>query len=171
MNRDRGDWRAQLAGSGMAMALFRIMFGLLYLHMAMQKAPWKSFGWLHGFIWTEIKNPTFGFYKAFLEGVVLPHFPLFGWLTFLTELGLGVALVLGAFTVIAGIGGALWQVNIAMGAFSVPTEWPWVWALLIAPQLVFAATRAGRTLGVDRLLLERCRSTWAGRPCWLEELV
>ncbi|MBI2369989.1 MAG: hypothetical protein HYV08_07100 [Deltaproteobacteria bacterium] len=167
-----GTAASQWGGPGVAVAIFRIMFGLLYLDMALQKAPWKNFGWLQGFIYTEIKNPTFGFYKAFLEGVVLPYFPLFGWLTFLTELALGVALVLGALTLLAGVGGALWQLNIAMGAFSVPNEWPWVWVLLIAPQLVFAATRAGRTLGVDRLLLEQCRSVRAaGRACWLEKIV
>ena len=140
-----------------SVALFRIMFGILWLDMALQKAPWKiqngqRFGWLHGFIWTEIKNPTFEFYKNFLHDVVLPNFNTFGYITFLTEISLGISLLLGLFTVLGGMGGALFQFNIMLGAYSVPHEWYWVWPLLIVPHLVFAHCRAGRTLGIDRLL-------------------
>ena len=134
---------------GVTIALFRIMFGILYLDMAIQKAPWKNFGWLEGWIKREIQHPTFDWYKNFLETVVLQNFTLFGWLTFVTEMALGLGLLLGLFTVLAGLGGALWQVNIALGAYSVPGEWYWVWPLLIAPQLLFAAVRAGRTWGLD----------------------
>jgi thiosulfate dehydrogenase [quinone] large subunit len=146
--------------SRISLALFRIGFGLLWLDMAFQKAPWivqdgNRFGWLYGWIQNEIAHPTFTVYKWFLQSIVLPNFTLFGFLTFLTETALGLSLLLGVFTVLGGIGGALWQVNIALGSFSVPGEWPWTWFLLIAPQLVFAATRAGRTLGMDERLLAR----------------
>src|SRR5437870_2165214 len=53
---------------GLAVGLFRIMFGLLWLDMALQKAPWvinqqgQRFGWLANWIWTEMQHPTFGFY-------------------------------------------------------------------------------------------------------------
>lgn len=140
-----------------SLGLFRMMFGVLYLDMAFQKAPWvisdgQRFGWLYGWIWTEIKHPTFELYKNFLQNIVLPNFTMFGYLTFFTEIALGLSLLLGMFTVLGGIGGALWQVNIAMGAYSVPGEWYWIWPLLIAPQLVFAHSRAGRSLGIDQLL-------------------
>lgn len=146
--------------AGLPVALFRIMFGVLWLEMTLSKAPWryyqgKQFGWLHGWILKEIEYPTFGFYKAFLESVVLPNFTFFGYMTFLTELALGISLLFGLFTVAGGLGGALWQFNIALGSYSVPGEWGWIWALLIAPHLLFAATRAGRVLGVDGVLQER----------------
>lgn len=145
------------SGPALSVALFRMMFGVLWLDMALQKAPWvindgHRFGWLYGFIWTEIKNPTFAFYKNFLHNIVLPNFNAFGYLTFVTEISLGISLFLGLFTVLGGIGGALFQFNIMLGAYSVPGEWYWVWGLLIAPHLVFAQSRAGRTLGIDRLL-------------------
>lgn len=145
---------------GISLGLFRMVFGLLWLDMAFQKAPWviqdgHRFGWLYGWIRQEINHPTLGLYRAFLEAVVLPHFNLFGLLTFFTEIGLGISLLLGLFTVLGGIGGALWQLNIALGSFSVPGEWYWMWFLLIAPHLVFAATRAGRVLGVDGWLMDR----------------
>ncbi len=142
---------------GLTVALFRIMFGILWLHMAFQKAPWvvsdgRRYGWLYGFIQKEISHPTFGFYKAFLESVVVPNFGLFGFVTFLAEVAFGLSLLLGFLTVLGGIGGALWQLNIALGAYSVPGEWFWIWGLLIGPHIVFAGTRAGRILGLDGLI-------------------
>lgn len=145
---------------GLSVGLLRLMFGVLWLDAARQKAPWmiqdgRPFGWLYGWIWKEINHPTFGFYKAFLESVVLPNFNLFGYLTFFVEVALGLALLLGLWTVLSGIGGALWQFNIALGSYSVPGEWYWIWPLLIAPHLVFAHSRAGRSVGLDLILRQR----------------
>jgi TQO small subunit DoxD len=143
---------------GLSIGLFRVMFGLLWLDMALQKAPWvtnpqgQRFGWLASWIWTEMQHPTFGLYQAFLEHAVWPHFTFFGYLTFCVEMALGVSLLLGLLTVLSGIGGALWQLNIALGSFAVPGEWYWHWPLLIAPHLVFAHSRAGRVVGLDLFL-------------------
>jgi thiosulfate dehydrogenase [quinone] large subunit len=139
---------------GWPIAIFRIIFGVMYLDMALQKAPWvisegQRYGWLYGFLQKEIAHPTFGWYAAFLENVVVPNFRLFGLLTFLTEIALGLGLLFGVLTRLVALGGALWQLNIALGAYSVPGEWYWIWALLIVPQCVFAACGAGRLLGVD----------------------
>jgi hypothetical protein len=143
---------------GLSVGLLRMMFGILWLDAALQKAPWvinaqgRQFGWLSNWIWQETQHPTFGFYKAFLESVVLPNFTFFGYMTFFTELALGLSLLCGVCTVLSGIGGALWQFNIALGSYSVPGEWYWIWPLLIAPHLVFAHSHAGRSVGLDLVL-------------------
>ena len=143
---------------GWPVALFRIAFGLLYLDMALQKAPWSDFGWLRGFIEKEIAHPTFPAVAAFFQNVVLPNFAFFGYMTFVVELALGLGLLLGLLTRLAGIAGFLWQVNIAVGAFNVPGEWYWIWVLLAMPQFCFAFSAAGRVWGLDALL----RSCLAG---------
>ncbi|OGB92997.1 MAG: hypothetical protein A2Z31_07815 [candidate division NC10 bacterium RBG_16_65_8] len=145
---------------GLSLGIFRILFGLMYLDMALQKAPWvvtdgHRFGWLYGWIEKEIAHPTFGFYTAFLKNVFLPNFTFFGYMGFFTEIALAISFVLGLFTVLGGAGGTLWMVNIAMGGYSVPGEWAWLWMLLIVPQIVFAHSRAGRVLGVDQILHRR----------------
>jgi len=137
---------------GWPLALFRIAFGVLYLDMALQKAPWKDFGWLRGFVEKEIASPTFSAMAGFLKDVVLANFAFFGTVTFVVELALGVGLLLGLLTRLAGAAGFLWQVNIAVQAFNVPGEWGWIWVLLTLPQFCFAATGAGRVLGLDRWL-------------------
>src|SRR5262245_6719062 len=82
---------------GLPVGLLRMMFGILWLQAALQKAPWvinaqgQRFGWLSNWLWTETQHPTFGFYKAMLEHVVLPHFTFFGYLSFVVELALAFA--------------------------------------------------------------------------------
>lgn len=143
---------------GLSIGLLRIMFGILWLDAALQKAPWvinaqgARFGWLSNWIWTEMQHPTFDVYKTFLENVVWPHLTFFGYMSFVVEMALGLSLLLGVCTVLSGVGGALWQFNIALGSYSVPGEWYWLWPLLIAPHLVFAMSRAGRSVGLDLFL-------------------
>src|SRR5258705_6919890 len=122
---------------GCPLAVFRIPFGVLSPDMALQKAPWISFGWLKGFIEKEIAHPAIPAVAAFLKSVVLPNFTFFGYMTFVVELALGLGLLLGLLTRLAGIGGFLWQGNIAPGAFNVPGEWYWIWALLTLPPFCF----------------------------------
>jgi len=145
---------------GWPLAVFRIAYGLLFLDMALQKAPWINFGWLGDFIQKEVAHPAFGWYAAFLRDVVLPHLSLFGVQTFVIEFALGVALLFGVLTRLAGAAGFLWQINIALGAFKVPGEWYWIWPLLSLPLFCFAFTGAGRSLGVDHAL-EPALRRWA----------
>lgn len=151
---------------GWPLALFRIAFGLLYLDMAWQKAPWIEYGWLPGWIEQEIAHPAFGWYAEFLRNVVLAHLGVFGMMTFVTEVALGLSLLVGAFTRVAGLGGFLWQVNIALGAFNVPGEWYWIWPLLALPQFCFAFSGAGRVLGLDRWLEPWLRRPAEGGAAW-----
>lgn len=151
---------------GWPLALLRIAFGLLYLDMARQKAPWIDYGWLHGWIEQEVAHPTFGWYAEFLKNVVLPHFGLFGMMTFVVEVALGLSLLFGVLTRVAGFGGFLWQLNIALGAFSVPGEWYWIWPLLTLPQFCFAFSGAGQVLGLDRWLEPRLRRHGDAGVAW-----
>lgn len=151
---------------GWPLALFRIVFGLLYLDMAWQKAPWIHFGWLEGWIKQEIAHPAFPWYATFPRDVVLPNFAFFGTLTFVTELALGLSLLFGVLTRLAGLRGFLWQANIALGAFNVPGEWYWIWPLLTLPQFCFAFGAAGQVWGVDQWLEPALRRRTAAGSSW-----
>lgn len=140
-------------------ALYRITLGVMWLQMALQKAPWvlgpegRPYGWLYGYIGKEIHHPTFGFYTAFLQTVVLPNFTLFGFVTFITEIAIGLSLVLGLFVpLVGGLAGTLMQTNIMLGSYSIPGEWFWLWPLLIGSHVIFMMGRAGRCLGLDAKL-------------------
>jgi len=153
---------------GWPLALFRIAFGVLYLQMAYTKAPWFGYGWLRGWIEQEIAHPTSPWMARFLQDVVLAHFGFFGMMTFVTETALGLGLLVGLLTRLAGLAGFLWQLNIAGQAYNVPGEWGWIWVLLTMPQFCFAFAGAGRVLGLDHWLEPALRqraaagSRWAG---------
>ncbi|HWP59782.1 MAG TPA: TQO small subunit DoxD [Candidatus Acidoferrales bacterium] len=161
--------------------LYRIALGIMWLQMALQKAPWilgpegKPYGWLYGYIWKEINHPTFGFYTEFLEGVVLPNFYFFGLMTFALEIAIGLSLVLGLLVpLVGGLGGALMQANIMLGSYSIPGEWFWLWPMLIGSHIIFMMGRAGRRLGLDALLsrsLARAPRPDRKRRRWLAYVV
>jgi hypothetical protein len=72
--------------------------------------------------------------------------------------------------VLGGLAGLGMQANIALGSFSVPGEWYWIWPLQLLPHLVFLATRAGRYWGVDGWLrprLARSRGPLRHAARWL----
>src|SRR5439155_476626 len=149
-----------LSASGLTTPLTSLQGG------APSQRPWAGCKrpWTLGYV---IANPAFGWYAAFLQHVVVPHLSLFGLQTFVIELALGVALFFGIFTRLAGGGGFLWQVNIALGAFNVPGEWYWIWPLLTLPLFCFAFAGAGRIVGIDCALEPALRrramagETWA----------
>ena len=135
---------------------YRIALGIMWLQMVLAKAPWivgpegQPYGWLYGYIWKEINHPTFAFYSAFLKDVVLPNFYLFGLMTFVVETLIGLSLVLGLLVpLVGGLGGSLMQINIALGSYSIPGEWFWLWPMLIGSHVIFMMGRAGRRVGLD----------------------
>src|ERR671921_266116 len=51
--------------------------------------------------------------------------------------------------------GALQIVNLWLGLYSAPNEWPWTYFFLIVLQLIFSFNHYGRSLGIDALLTAR----------------
>jgi hypothetical protein len=158
--------KSEIRDPALWVAIYRITLSFMWLQMALQKAPWiigpegRPYGWLYGFIWKQIEHPTFEFYTAFLKGVVLPNFGFFGFMVFVVELAIGVSLLLGLLVpLIGGLGGTLMQVNIAVGSYSIPNEWFWLWPLLIGSHMVFMMGRGGRRLGLDGFIAESVEPT------------
>lgn len=158
-------------------AMYRIALGIMWIDMALQKAPWvigpegKPYGWLYGYIWKEINHPTFSAYAALLKNFILPHFGFFGFVTFLAEVAIGVSLIVGILVpLVGGLGGTLQQINIALGSYGVPGEWFWLWPLLIGSHVVFMMGRAGRRLGLDGRIA-RCLEEAGGPQGGLHRLL
>jgi thiosulfate dehydrogenase [quinone] large subunit len=164
-------WRSP----GFGLAVYRIALGIMWLDMALQKAPWvfdkegNRYGWLYGWIWVEINNPTFRWYADFLQHFFLPNIAVMGMLVFLQELVIALSLLTGAFVpLIGGLLGTVMQVNLLIGNYSVPGEWFWTYPLLIVSHLTLTIGRAGRVLGIDGLLARRVEARrahtgWIGR--------
>jgi len=142
-----------------ALAAFRVMMGLLFLttwFANVQKGFYTPSGLLHFFtdVYPQSHNPI-SLYAAFIEHVLLPARAVFGPFQFVAELGLGISLLLGILTPIAGVAGALFLANIYLATFG--SEWPWTYLSLIGVCLAVAISRSGRAFGVDAYLSRRSK--------------
>jgi len=54
-----------------------------------------------------------------------------------------------------GLIGALQILNLWLGLYWAPGEWPWTYFFLLVLMLVFALHRYGRALGLDAIIITR----------------
>lgn len=107
---------------------------------------------------------TYGFFRPFLEGVVLKMPAVFAYAVAWGELLLGLALLLGLFTRLASFLGAFMVASFLFTkGTSVPllthSNYDTFWTLTL---LVLGFCAAGRAFGLDRILLAR-----KGESRWL----
>src|SRR5690349_21224015 len=104
-----------------------------------------------------------------VRDVVLPNLSLFGPLVYLIEAAIGVSLLLGVFSRAGAALGALMGLNLWLGLYSAPGEWPWTYMFLIMIQALFVIDPPGRVLGVDALARRRAGgAAWSSAPlCWV----
>ncbi|MEO8563763.1 MAG: hypothetical protein ABI601_16920 [bacterium] len=151
------------AGVDVGLTVLRIAVGAYWLFEQHWKLP-PDFG-LHeprGLMFAFRESaayPTIHLYGAFIQDVVIPHFHLFGWLLLLTEMVIGLSLLLGAWTKIGALLGVLQAVNLLVAQASTP-EGPWIYAAILAVNLLVLVAPSGRALSVDawRTSSDRTRS-------------
>jgi hypothetical protein len=100
----------------------------------------------------EAGHASFALLSAFVGDIVLPNLNLFGPLVYLTEVVIGVSLLLGLFSRLGALLGALMATNLWLGLYSAPGEWPWTYMFLVIIQGLFIVDPPGRVLGADVLL-------------------
>jgi thiosulfate dehydrogenase [quinone] large subunit len=107
-------------------------------------------------------NPV-DWYKTFLQNTVLPHASLFATLQTYGEVVVGLGLILGLFTRLTAIIGLVLSLN-----YGLATQWmtfgqQGFHLLLITSMVIFLVAGAGRTWGLDAVLLPRLRALrWLG---------
>ena len=109
-------------------------------------------------------NPIL-WYKAFLEGTVLPNAPLFAQLTAWGEVVAGTGLVLGLFSGVAALTGLLLVINYGLATQWMSPNQLGFHLILACCMLVFIVARSGREWGLDSWLAWRFGDRWwTGRP-------
>ena len=97
------------------------------------------------------KYAAFKQQAALVNDLMLPHFKIFALQVWAAETFVAVSLMLGLFTRLGGLLGALMALNLWLGLYNRPNEWPWTYFFLILLNGFFLFLRAGRSLGVDAL--------------------
>lgn len=90
-----------------------------------------------------------------VNGLILPHFNFFAFQVWAVETFIALSLLLGLFTRLGGLLGTLMALNLWLGLYNRPHEWPWAYFFLILLNGFFFVCRAGRALGIDALIAPR----------------
>lgn len=154
--------RAQNPGGGGpligGMVFLRLFLGFTFLRAGWSKLPYLAgTGPLKAQIseWAVDQTHPFWGYQEFLKAVVLPHLSIFQSALILSELVIGVLLLLGALTRLAAFGVLVVTVNYWFaGGYKSPAGAGQSEALA-AIALVLIVAAAGRVLGADAVLARR----------------
>jgi hypothetical protein len=150
-------WRdaAQRTGVHVCTWFMRVMISAMWYQGSLWKLPFPVSG---GFkFWTEqlAQNAAFEFHRWIAANIFVPNLAIIQPLVYLTELSLAVAFILGFMVRPLAVIGMLFVAHLWLGLYRNPDEWPWTYVFLIFVQGFFFLNAAGRSLGLDALLLQR----------------
>lgn len=98
------------------------------------------------------KYASFKQQATLVNDLMLPHFKVFALQVWAGETFVAASLILGLFTRLGGLLGTLMAINLWLGLYNRPNEWPWTYFFLILLNAFFLFLRAGRALGIDALV-------------------
>jgi uncharacterized membrane protein YphA (DoxX/SURF4 family) len=143
--------------------VLRFFIGCMWWQQTLWKLPptytdlADGSGGLRYWVSKMVDGAAFSLQSDFVQYIVQPNFLLFAPIIYATEVFIGVSLITGTAVRLSGIIGAAMAINLWLGLYSTHGEWPWTYFFLIVVQLMFALNRAGRSLGVDALIVHRLR--------------
>ena len=137
--------------------LLRVYTGVFFLKYGFGKLSRDNFAdGLAGFVNGNLDN-SFGFFRPFLESVVLPNKGVFAFLVAFGEFAVGIALIVGLATRYAAAAGALMVASFwfAKGqGFLDAQNHDAIWLVIF---IVLGGLHAGRVLSIDQRLAGRFR--------------
>ena len=158
-------WRtdpAQRSVQHIGIGLLRFIVGCMWWQQSLWKIPphydWGLIHWMQ----EMVEHASTELQSVLVRDLVLPNIALFGPLVYAIEVAIGASLILGLFTRLGAALGALMAINLWLGLYNAPGEWPWTYMFLVVIQLLFLIYPPGRSLGLD-VLLQR-HETRKGAP-------
>jgi uncharacterized membrane protein YphA (DoxX/SURF4 family) len=105
---------------------------------------------------------SFDFHRWIAKNIFLNLLPVLDPVAYITELSLAVSFILGFFVRPMGVIGMLFVVQLWLGLYRQPEEWPWLYVFLIFVQGFFVVTGAGKSLGLDGLIARQEAGPFSG---------
>jgi thiosulfate dehydrogenase (quinone) large subunit len=154
------DVAARSRFSGISLAVLRVGVALMWIQNSSWKVP-PDFGknadrGLYFWASRAVEFPVLAPYSSFVESIVLPNIAIFGWVTLLTEAGLGAFLLVGLATRFWALVGIAQTLAITLSVLNAPNEWHWSYYLMLLAHIALLGTAAGRHYGLDGVF----------RPIW-----
>ena len=151
-------WRAdpaQRSVQHVGYGLLRVIIGIMWWQQSLWKIPpHYDWGLIH---WMEemVEHASTQLQSVLVRDLVLPNIAVFCPLVYAIEVAIAVSLILGVVTRLGAALGALMAINLWLGLYNAPGEWPWTYMFLVVLQLIFVINPPGRSLGVDALAWRR----------------
>ena len=151
-------WRtdpAQRSARHIGIGLLRFIVGCMWWQQSLWKIPphydWGLIHWMQ----EMVEHASTDLQSVLVRDLVLPNIAVFGPLVYAIEVIIAVSLILGVATRLGAALGALMAINLWLGLYNAPGEWPWTYMFLVVIQLIFVIDPPGRSLGVDALAWRR----------------
>jgi uncharacterized membrane protein YphA (DoxX/SURF4 family) len=145
--------------------LARFFIGAMWWEQSLWKIP-PDYGGLRYWVEEMEKWASTGLQRQFARDIVLAHFHFFAPQVYVSEVLIAVTLIIGIFSRLGALLGTLMAINLWLGLYRAPSEWPWTYFFLIVIQIMFLVQRPGRSLGLDALLLQRHDERSSNRGFW-----
>ena len=143
--------------SGQATVSNLVRFGVRFVVGSMwwQQSLWKvppDIGGLR--YWTDqmVEHAAFPIQSTLIKTLILPVFTPFAYGVYALEVFVAVSILLGVYVRVGGTLGALLIVNLFLGLYRAPQEWPWTYVFLILLMVLIVVETYGRSLGLDAYL-------------------
>ena len=111
------------------------------------------------------ENPI-GWFKAFLENLVIPHSVLYAHLTAVGEACVGIGLTLGLLTGPSALVGLVLAINYGLATQWMSPAQQGFHLVLITLMIAFFGARVGRTWGLDGRIARKYPGTFLTRRPW-----
>jgi uncharacterized membrane protein YphA (DoxX/SURF4 family) len=145
---------AQRTARHIGIWLLRLIVGSMWWQQSLWKIPPNYDGLIY---WMKqmVDHASIPLQAQLVQDIVLPYIVLFGPLVYAVEVLVAVSFMLGLLTRIGAGLGALMALNLWLGLYSAPGEWPWTYGFLVIIQVLFVLDPPGRSLGADVVLRQR----------------
>jgi len=154
----RRNWQqdpAQRTREHLSIWFMRVMIGCMWFQGSLWKLPLPVSGGFKYWLEQEIPHAAFDWHRWIVQHVLVPNIALLNLPVFLTEFGMGLAFILGFLVRPMAAIGMLFALQLWLGLYRHPGEWPWLYIFLIFVQGFFLLNNAGRSLGMDALLARK----------------
>ncbi|MGH7068199.1 MAG: DoxX family membrane protein [Acetobacteraceae bacterium] len=144
-------WQRNSAERGpraIGILLLRVLTGTMWWEQSLWKIP-PQFDGLIYWMKQEVAHAAVPLQSTLVKVIVLPNIHVFGPVIYTLEALVGVSLIIGLFTRLGAIVGILMALNLWLGLYSAPGEWPWTYFFLIIIMGLFCIDPPGRVLGWD----------------------
>jgi len=151
------NWRldpAQRTGTHLSIFAMRLLAAGMWYLGTLWKLPLPVSAGFKYWLDQTIKFSSLQVHADIMQ-VFADHIALVQPLVYLLEVFFTVSLMTGFMVRLSGILAALFTLNLLIGLYNDPTEWPWTYVGIICAHGMFAATQAGRSLGFDNLIAKQ----------------